>query len=165
MNELIVRGRILAPHGIRGELRVEIRTDYPERMIEAERWLLRMPDGELREVALAQARAHQKSLLVSFEGVEERSEAELFRGAEIVVAPEELPALPEGEYYWFQLIGLEVVTVDGQSLGRIKDILRTGSNDVYVTDGPLIPAIPEVVEEVDLEARRMVIRPLPGLLD
>ncbi|MBI2300558.1 MAG: 16S rRNA processing protein RimM [Armatimonadetes bacterium] len=161
----VVRGTLGPPHGVRGEVKVRLETDYPERVCGTRRWLLRDPDGNTEEVDVERVREHQGLLLAKLRGVDGRDAAKLFRGREIICWFRDLPPLPEGEYYHFQLVGLQVVTVDGRPVGRIKEILRTGSNDVYVTEGPLIPALEEVIEKVDLEGGVMVIRPMKGLLD
>lgn len=161
----VLRAVIGAPHGVRGQVRVTPRTDFPERLEQASTWRLRRRNGEQIEVEVESVGWHHKVLLAKFVGFDDRDAAESLRGVEVISPEEELPPLPEGEYYWHQLIGLEVVTIDGQRVGRIRDILATGSNDVYVTEGPLIPAIKEVVERIDLEAGQMIIRPMPGLLD
>lgn len=163
--EWVVRARVVAPHGLRGEVQVQLSTDYPERLADEEIWRLCLRDGEVRDYPVKAIREHKGAWLVTFEGVDDRGTAELLRGAAIVADEGELPPLPEGEHYWHELIGLQVVTCDGQVVGTVKDILRTGSNDVYVTEGPLIPAINDVVEEIDTAGGRIVIRPLPGLLD
>ncbi|MCC7492206.1 MAG: 16S rRNA processing protein RimM [Fimbriimonadaceae bacterium] len=161
----VVRAEIVAAHGIRGEVKVVLRTDFPERLIASRKWRLRAVDGTLSELTVAAVREHHGHLLARFRGIDDRSAAAALRGSEVVTTEEELPALPEGEYYWHQLIGLQVVTREGAVVGTIREILVTGSNDVYVTEGPLIPAIVDVVERVDLAARQMIINPLPGLLD
>ncbi len=164
-DDWVVRARVVAPHGLRGEVQVQLSTDYPERLAEEEVWKLRLRGGEVRDVPVTAIREHKGAWLVTFEGVEDRGGAELLRGAAIVAGEQDLPPLPDGEHYWHELIGLQVVTCDGRVVGTVKDILRTGSNDVYVTEGPMIPAINDVVEEIDPAAGRIVIRPMPGLLD
>lgn len=161
----IVRGWVAGVHGLKGLLRVKLNTDFPERVREADRVWLRGPTGALREYNLVRATEHKQGLLVKLEGVDDRNVADALRGWQLVVRREELPALAEGEHYWHDLLGLRVVTEDGQAVGTIRDILRTGSNDVYVTEGPLIPATAEVVVGVDLDRGEMTIRPMPGLLD
>ena len=100
-------------------------------------------------------------------GVDDREAAEALRGATIEVPLEQAVRLPPGSYYWHQLIGLAVETKRGESLGRLVDILTTGSNDVYVVRDDarelLLPAIRDVIREVDLENGRMVVELLPGL--
>jgi 16S rRNA processing protein RimM len=167
----VVRGVVRSVHGIRGLLRATLQTDFPERVLRARELTLRLPDGALCTVTLEQATPYKQGLLLKLAGVDDRTGAEQWRGAEIVARADDLPALAAGEYYWHQLVGLRVVTVTGAAVGVITDILRTGSNDVYVTEraprqpGPLIPAIDEVLERVDLEAGEVVIRPMPGLLE
>ncbi len=160
-------GRVLRPHGIRGELRVEILTDFPERV------------GELRYVyvgarhrrnRLQSARPHRGALLIKLEGCDDRNAAELLRGALIHVALEDAVPLEEGEYYHFQVLGVQVETEAGEPLGEVVEVLSTpGANDVYVVHGPrgevLLPAIRDVVLELDVEAKRMVVHLMPGLVD
>ena len=165
MDDWVTRAEVTGVHGILGELRVRVRTDYPERLRAAQTWTLRQRNGDVREWQVNGIRDHRGGWLVRLEGLTDRSSAEPLLHAEVVAAPHELPPLPAGEYYWHQLIGLRVVTVDGAPVGTIQEILRTGSNDVYVTEGPLIPAIADVIERVDLELKEVVIRPLPGLLE
>lgn len=172
----IIRGRIVTAHGIRGQVRVTLSTDFPERVMEAKELTLRLPDGGIATYELEKASVYKTGLMLKLKGIEDRNAAEALRGAELVADKSALPALADDEIYWHQLMGLKVVTVDGQEVGVIADILRTGSNDVYVTEvpsatgrgkrpGPLIPAIDDVLERVDPEAGVVVIRPMPGLLD
>lgn len=165
-DELVVRAVFGAPHGVAGVVRLTPRTDYPERLVEAASYTVRFETGELAEFEVQGVESHRGQLLVKLAGIDDRDAAQRLRGAQVVVKPADLPPPAEGRYYWHQLVGLEVVTTDGEAVGRITEILNTGSNDVWITDaGPLIPDIPEVVETVSLEAGRVVIRPLPGLLD
>ena len=165
-DELVVRGVVGSPHGVAGVIRLTPRTDYPERLLEAKQYLLRMADGTLTAYAVERVEEYRDALLVKLRGVDDRDAALVLRGAQVVVQLDELPAPEEGRYYWHQLVGLEVVTTEGQTVGRITEILNTGSNDVWVTDeGPLIPDIEDVVERVDLAAGKAYVRPLPGLLD
>lgn len=164
-HEWVVRARVVAPHGLRGEVQVQLTTDYPDRLADEKQWSLLLRDGSRRTLPVRSIRPHKGAWLVVFEGVSDRDGAETLRGAEVVADESDLPPLPAGEHYWHELIGLQVVTVDGRVVGTVREILRTGSNDVYVTEGPLIPAIDDVVEAVDTAAGRIVIRPMPGLLD
>lgn len=165
-DELVVRAVFGAPHGVTGMLRLTPRTDYPERLVEASAYAVRTADGQITEYRVETVEEYRGQYLVKLAGIGDRDAALRLRGAQVVVKPDDLPPPAEGRYYWHQLVGLEVVTSDGEPVGRITEILNTGSNDVWVTDaGPLIPDIPEVVKAVDLEAGRAVIEPLPGLLD
>lgn len=158
--------RILAPHGIHGELKAQILTDFPERFSR----LKQVHVGpEHRSFAVHSTRRHQRHLLLKLANVDTIEQAEALRGQLIEVPLGEAVPLAEAEYYWHEVIGLEVHTADGRALGRIDDILRTGSNDVYVVCAGrreiLIPAIDDVVKEIDVARGRMVIEPMPGLLE
>jgi 16S rRNA processing protein RimM len=105
-----------------------------------------------------------------FEGIQDRDAADALRGQDLMVAREDAVHLPEGEFFWDQVIGLRVEDTTGRILGSVKEILETGANHVYIVrpDGPgkeiLVPAIKDVVQLIDPAAGRMVIDPLPGLL-
>lgn len=163
--EHLVVGRIVAPHGVRGEVRVAIETDDPERFARLERVYL---GDERVPYAVEGARLHKGQALLRLRGIDDRDAAEAWRSAWVYVAFEDALPLDEDEYYHYQLVGLEAITDGGESLGRVAEILTTGANDVYVIRGPrgelLLPAIGEVVLEIDLEANRMVVRP-PQELD
>lgn len=165
-------GEITAPQGVRGEVRVMLLTDFPDRFTSLrEVWL-----GEPRnaKVAVESTRPHKGFILVKLRGVDDRSQAESLRGVRLEVEDQDLVPLKPGEYYVHQLQGCQVITTGGRSLGVLVDVKRTGANDVWVVQGEpqrgesaevLIPALKDVVREVDLEARRLVVEPLPGLLD
>lgn len=160
-------GRIVQPHGVRGEVSVEVLTDFPERFDTIEVvYLGSASEAEARQVKTA--RWHQNRVLLSFEGYENRTAVEGLRGLLVQIPIEEAMPLPEGEYYAHDLIGLDVVTVEGETLGRINDILFTGANEVYVVVGPrgqiLLPAIADVVERIDLSAGQIVVRLMDGLI-
>ena len=166
-SEYIVEiGRIVGAHSLGGEVKVQTYTDIPNRFAQLDTVYLRPARGEGRFAKIAGVREHTaKSLmLLKFDGVNDRTEAEKLHGAMICVTAEESPELPEGEYYEYQIIGLDVVTTEGVDLGPITEIYRTGANDVYATRVCLVPAIPDVVKEIDLEAGRMVIEAIAGLL-
>ena len=162
-------GRVLRPHGVRGELRVEIITDYPERLAQHIHFFLAHPNSPatVRRYAVERLRYHKETLLLKLEGCDDRDGAEQLRGMLVQIPIEDAVPLEEGEYYLFQLVGAQVETEGGESLGQITDVIETGANDVYVVRGPrgeiLIPAIDEVVVELDLESKRMVVVLLPGM--
>ena len=156
----------MRPHGVRGELRMRILTDYPDRLSTLE--VLYFGPAYL-PCRLVGARRHRAALLIRLEGVTDRTAADRYRGMLVYVAIADAVPLQDGEYYLFQLRGLRVVTEDGRELGTLEDVLETGANDVYVVNGPggevLLPAIPDVVREVDVPGGRMVVHLLDGLLD
>ena len=159
-------GRVIKPHGVNGEVRVELMTDRPERF----GWLKAIYVGERdpRRVGVVSARQHGEYVLLKLEGYPTRNEAELLRNELLQVPEDEAIPLEEGEYFLHQLLDLTVVTDEGRDLGRLTAVLETGANNVFIIQGPrgevLVPDIPDVVLEVDVDGGRIVIRPLPGLL-
>jgi 16S rRNA processing protein RimM len=164
MTDYFLIGQIVRPHGVRGEMLVEAE---PERLDVLQRetqvFLGELPVAH----ELTGARLHRGRLLISLAGCFDRDAAEAYRGLPLRVAKASAPPLPPGIYYWNQILGLTVLTVEGENLGTITEILETGANDVYVVVGPkgelLIPAAPGVVQNVDLAAQHMLVRLPDGL--
>jgi 16S rRNA processing protein RimM len=162
-------GYIAGSHGLHGALRV--RTDNPDSTTlgTLERLLVETAAGR-REFKVLSVSAlgggHQRVVL---EGVDDANAAQALRGGAVMVAAASLPPLKEGEFYYFQIAGAEVILTDGRRLGTIEDIMSTGGHDVWVVrDGEhevLVPVIADVVKAMDLEARRVTIEAVPGLLD
>jgi len=161
----ITIGEIVAPHGVRGEVRVQPSTDIPGRFEHLAEVRLQWPDGREQVLPLERVRGHKQQAILKLAGCDTRSAAEALRGARLVVFPWEQPPLPPGEYYVHQILGLRVVTTTGVEVGQVTEVLFTGSNEVYVTPQVLIPATKELVREIDLAQGVMVIEPVPGLLD
>ncbi|MHB1131288.1 MAG: ribosome maturation factor RimM [Chloroflexota bacterium] len=162
--EYLAIGEVLTSHGVHGYCSVRILTDFPQRYKSLTRVFL----GEGHQLYnVEKVRVLPVKALVKFEGIDTPELARTLSGQLLYIPVGEAMPLPEGEYYWYQIIGLTVYTRDGQDLGQIKDILPTGSNDVYVVAGPerevLIPAIEDVILEVDLEVGKMVVEPLPEM--
>ena len=159
-------GRIAKPHGVLGEVRVELMTDHPERF----EWLDAIYVGEKnpRRVPIVSVRYHQEVVLLKLEGYPTRTEAELLRGELLQVPESEAVPLEDDEYFLYQLICIDVFTDQGLHLCQLTEILETGANNVFVIDDKgrqyLIPDIPDVIREVDIENRRLVIHPMPGLI-
>jgi 16S rRNA processing protein RimM len=157
--------QIVKPHGLAGEVTVELYTDFPERLAEAEGIEVSGP-GRARRLRVASLRpTSQGRGLIKFDGVDNRDEAEKLRGCLVRVDRDSIPAPPEGAYYDFQIVGLRVVTTAGKQLGQVTEIIRTGANDVYVTERALIPAVDSVIREIDLERGEIVIEEVAGLLE
>ena len=161
----IAVGRINSTWGLRGHVKVTPLTSNEQRLQPGAVVLVR---GEPRRILdVATPRGYP---CIVFEGYEDRTAADVLRGSLIEIAEDDLPALPEGEYYVHDLVGLAVLDADGEAIGELAEVLRTGANDVYLVrrEGArdlLIPAIPEVILDVDLPAGRMRIDPLPGLIE
>jgi 16S rRNA processing protein RimM len=162
----VAAGRVMRPHGVRGELLVEPVSDLM-RSLQAGTQVFLGPRHKPAKVA--SARLHGRRWLVRLDGCDDREDAELWRGAALGVRVDDLPPLPEGEYFYWQILGMQVVTEDGRVLGRIDEILETGANDVYIVRSPdqpevLLPAIQSVVRQVDLIAGKMKVHLIPGLI-
>lgn len=160
-------GRITRPHGVRGELRVEVLTDYPEHIADLRRLYV---GKQHRPYKVLGVRFHQDIILLTLEGCADRDAANALRGSLVEIAIEDAIPLEDDEYYHFQVVGMEVVTDEGVVLGEVVDVLATpGTNDVFVVYGPrgeiLIPVIEDVILDFDTEANRLRIHLIPGLLD
>jgi 16S rRNA processing protein RimM len=170
-NGYLAIGRIIAPHGIRGEVKVEVLTDFPERFKPGVHVFLGegTEDTEARPAKIAAARPHKGGFLVKLDIVPDRNAAELVRNRYLLIPAADAMPLGEHENYLHDLIGLEVETTDGQHLGELREVLFTNANDVYVVRSlageVLLPAIRDVVLQVDVSARRMVVALPEGLLD
>ncbi len=169
----VVVGRIVGAHGIKGALRVHPLTDFPERFLEMEELYIERTDKPHRVFLVTDVSPHEGKgqFLFTVEGVDDRDMAEAYRGWTVTVAPDERVALPEGEYWIDSLIGLDVVEADsGAHLGIIEDVMPTGANDIYRVRTPegemkLIPAIADIVREIDIEAGAVRIAMMEGLWD
>ncbi len=153
-------GRVGGPYGVRGWVRVVSGTEPPERILDYGPWLLGNGGG-WRTVEVLAGRPHGKGLVVQFAECTDRDQAAAFAGLEIAVPRSALDEPEEGEYYWADLVGLEVVTTEGDALGTVDHLIETGANDVLVVRGDrerLIPFTPgHAVVEVDLERRRLTV--------
>lgn len=161
-------GKVVALFGIRGELKVLLLTDIPNRFAGLGA-VYAGPDHTRR--LIQSIRPYKGEMIVlKLEGIDDANTAESLRDQNLAIPVSELAQLPPDSYYQHDILGLMVITLDGQKLGSIVDIIVTGSNDVYVIKAPdgsqvLIPAIKDVIKQVDLIRRTMYIDPLPGLLD
>jgi 16S rRNA processing protein RimM len=157
-------GKIVAVHGLRGDVRVGPMSDIPGRCHTLREVLVKTSRGASLRRVVSATQEPKGTWRLHLEGVDDRTAAEALRGALLMVREEDCPPLPEGEYYVHQIVGLQVETTDGRQLGPVTDVLETGANNVYVTDAGLIPAIPQVVKSVDLEAGKIIIEPMAGML-
>ena len=152
--QLVVMGRIIAPFGVKGWVKVQPFTAAAKNLLGYPRWWVAR-GAEWQEVEVAEARAQLEMVVARLAGCEDRDAAAGFRGAEIAVPRAALPQTQADEHYWVDLMGLAVVNSESQELGRIVGILQTGANDVLVVQGGrerLIPFIAEVIREVDRAA-------------
>lgn len=158
-------GLITRAHGVKGEVVVLVLSQVAERFEPGARLFLH--EGGSEAVTVATARPHRQRLLVQFEEVGDRDRAESLQGSYLFVPADAAPTLPEGEFWTHDLIGCEVLTVEGRSLGLIREVLHTPANDVWAAQGEdgevLIPALKDVVESVDVAGRKVVVREVEGL--
>jgi 16S rRNA processing protein RimM len=161
-----VVAQVLAPHGIRGELKCRIVTDFPKQRFKRGNTILL--DGAAHVIQAG--RIQGEIVLLRLEDLADRTSAEKFRGKDVLIHAEDAVSLPNGQFYWHQVIGLDVIdATTGASLGAVSDILETGANDVYVVKAPggreiLVPAIKDVVKDIDPALGRILVEPLPGML-
>jgi 16S rRNA processing protein RimM len=161
-------GKVVALFGVRGELKVRLLTDIPNRFAELDA-VYAGPDHT--RYPIQKARPYKGEMIVlKLEGIDDANAAEPLRNQDLQIPLSELAKLPPDSYYQHDILGLRVFTLDRLELGKIVDILSTGSNDVYVIKAPegsqvLIPALKDVIKEIDLLHHTMHIDPLPGLLD
>lgn len=158
-------GLLRRPHGVRGDILFTVTTDFPERLRPG---TLVFFGDDKREIKITRRRPHNDGILFGFEGIATPEQAAKYTGKTVFVRAEDRPPLPEGEYYHHQIIGLDVFDEAGASLGVVSEILETGANDVYVVKNPagreiLLPALEQVVLEIDLERKMMKVHLLPGL--
>lgn len=167
----LLLGRVLRPHGVRGEVRIEILTAYPERIVPDQRVYLGRDPSDVRTAVphtVIRARKHQHYLILQFKEIPDRNAAELLREQYVMVALEDAVPLEEGEYYLFQVIGLRAISTEGEELGSVVDVIETGANDVFVVHGPrgeiLLPDIDECIRDIDFETGTLTVQLLDGLL-
>ena len=156
-------GRVLSPWGVRGDLKVEPLADLPSLLSPG-----RSVSVGSQTHTIQRSRRRGRLLHIKLSGIDDRDAAEALKDRYLQLPESELEPLREGQYYRFQLIGLSVRSSAGQTLGRVSRILTTPSNDVFVVDGPrgeiLVPAIDDIVKEIDIEGGGMTIEVVPGLL-
>ena len=161
-------GQIVAVYGIRGELKVRLLTDIPNRFAELQTVYV---GANHTSYSIQSVRPYKGEIVIlKLSGIDDANAAESLRMQELFIPLSELAPLPPDSYYQHDILGLHVLTLDGQELGQIVEIIVTGSNDVYSVKKPdgsqvLIPAIKDVIKQIDLIRRIMYIDPLPGLLD
>ena len=160
----IVVGVVTKAHGIRGEVAVEVRSDNPERFTDGASVFT--PEG--RELRIEHVHAHGQRTLVRFVGVADRTAAEALAGTILEVPESWLPGLADWEYWPFELEGCRVVTDAGRELGTVSEVIPNPANDLWVAvdaDGTetLVPALRDVIVEVDVAAKRILVRDVPGL--
>lgn len=168
MTDLIAIARIARPRGIRGELVGEILTDFPGRFDGLTDATAVLPDGTRRELKIESAWFQNGRIVMKFAGVDSIEAGDELRDAEICVRESEAVELGEGEFFDWQLEGCTAITATGETLGTVKELMRTGATEILVIEGDreyLIPFAESICTEVDIESKRIVIDPPEGLLE
>lgn len=157
-------GFLRRPHGVKGEIVMDLHTDFPERMKKGRKLFV---GKDHKPMTLTNVRPHQAGLLVKFKDVDTPEDAGLYRNQWVYVQTKDVP-LPEGQHYKHELLGLKIIDEDSNPLGELVEILETGANDVYVARDDsgkeiLLPNIPSVILDLDLGTRTMRVHLLEGL--
>ena len=162
-SEHIAVGRVLGAHGAAGAIKVAVSSDVPDRFNAGQ---VVYVQGSPYCIA-SSAHTHSDQVILTFHDLNNRAKARRLAGSSVTVPAAAAPELPPGEYFHFQLLGLRVFTEEWEGLGRVTEVLETGSNDVYVVSGEggdiLVPALTEVIREIDLGQGLMVVHLLEGL--
>jgi 16S rRNA processing protein RimM len=166
-------GRIVGSHGVRGTLRIHPLTDYPERFFDMKTLHVEKPGKPAKDLEVLSVSSHEGKgqILVTVTGINDCDRAKEFAGWLITVAGDERVELPEGEYWIDSLIGMDVVdSQSGEHLGKIDDVMSTGSNDIYQVRTPdgtpkLVPAVADVIREIDVDSGVMKVTLPEGLWD
>jgi 16S rRNA processing protein RimM len=165
---LVEIGKIIKPHGITGMMRVQSYLESDEVLCSLEEAFVAKEQDEAKCYKVKRIRFQGRhSFLLAFEGIDDRDKADGLVGCGLLIASDKFKALPEGEYYWRDIIGLTVISEDGRILGEIESIFTTGSNDVYVCTGGereiFLPAISDVIIKIEVDKGMMTVRLLEGL--
>ena len=166
---MFVVGKILKPHGVKGSVKVEIITSFPEHFLELKTVYIEQ-ENQKQAYSIEDARLSDRFVFLKFSGINDYDQADALRNHYIYIAQKDLMPLNKDEYYIHDLIGLKVFDEQGVFIGTIRDVWTYSANDIYVLntdDGQekLIPAIKPVVKSVNLKERTMVIHVMEGMLD
>jgi len=168
-SEPFLLGKVVATHGIKGFLRIAVYSGEFETILSLSSLMLKGPDGRMETFEIVESAVQRKKLLVALKGYGSIDQVQHLVGRELYATRAQMPELAEGEFYWRDLMGLTVMTLEGELLGHLADIIATGSNDVYVVKNDereyLIPALEDVVLDIDLDKGTMTVSPPDGLLD
>lgn len=169
MEEFLRVGVISSSHGIKGEVKVFPTTEEPKRFKKLKKVFLDLGE-EKKEIEIEQVKFFKQFVILKIKGIDSIEDVEKYKGKDLVIERKDALPLGENEYFIGDLIGIKVVTEDEKVLGRLKDVLQTGANDVYVVERDrekdlLLPAIKECILEVNLEKSEMKVHVMEGLLD
>jgi 16S rRNA processing protein RimM len=160
--DLIIVGEVARAHGVQGAVRVVPVTDFPERLLALDAAVL-VHRGAARPMRVEAVQRDGTGVLMKFAGIDTPDAARELRGATVQIPASQAVPLPPGQFYVFEVVGLEVCTPEGTRVGEVVDVIRTGSNDVYVVRSPegpeiLLPAVDRYVQNIDIAAGRLIAR-------
>jgi 16S rRNA processing protein RimM len=160
-------GKVVKPHGVKGRMKVEYFGEDLHRFISYRKIFIEDEKGRPESYEILEASPQPPRLILRLKGIEKIEQAQPLIGKTIFVEKEALPDLEEGEYYWADLLGIEVETREGKRIGKVREIFSTGAHDVYVVEGKrgeiFLPAIEEVIQSIDLRKRVMKVARMEGL--
>lgn len=170
MDELVAIARTVRTRGLRGELVAEVLTDFPDRFAGLKDVIAVLPSGERRDLKLANAWFQKDRIVLAFEGVNSVEKAEELRNSDICVTEDAAVALEEGEFFDWELEGCKAVTIQGDDIGTVRELMRTGAAEILVVVNEekreiLIPFAESICVEVDIENKRILVDPPEGLLE
>lgn len=152
----ITIGKIVNTFGIKGELKVLPYVDYIDELSKIY--------IDNKEYEISKSRVQKNVVIIKLKGIDDINLVEHYKGKEIEIDKSDLPELEEGEYYIDDLIGLDVYTDEGKLLGKLDDIFNTGANDIYQVGKILLPDIPDVIKEIDIENQKIIVHIIKGLI-
>jgi 16S rRNA processing protein RimM len=162
-------GEVVKPHGIRGEIKVHSYAGQPANFQDYEELILQQPDGGTAAYTITRCRVQGRQAILQLAGIASREEAEALRGSVISLRKGDFPRLAAGEYYWHQLVGLQVFTAAGKAVGEVTGLFSTAADDILVIRDRgreyLVPVNGEIIRNIDLLKKEVVIDPVPGLLE
>jgi 16S rRNA processing protein RimM len=165
--DLLPIGRVIKPHGVKGKMKVKYFGDNPKTFSSYRELIIINPEGRLQTYQVLGVVPQQSQLIVQLKGIERAEEVQPLTGREIFVNRESLPDLAEGEYYWADLLGMDVLTEEGKQIGRVKEIFSTGAHDVFIVEGKkgeiFLPAVENVIKSIDCEKGIMKVHSRGGL--
>ncbi|MCL5774326.1 MAG: ribosome maturation factor RimM [Firmicutes bacterium] len=168
---MILVGRVTSTHGLLGEVKVSVLTDFPERFLEDRFYFLSISSepGKMVKMEVEKSRLQGSKAVMKFRGFSSIDEAKKLKGAEIYIEEADLKPIPPDTFYQFQIIGLDVYLETGELIGKLTEILDLPSNDVYVVQGKkeviLVPALKKVIKKIDLEQKKMWIKLLEEFIN
>ena len=168
MTEYFELGQIVNTFGIKGMVKVKPFTDNIEQFEELEKIYIKNKSGK-KEYQIQELKFHKQMVLIKFEGIDNPEDAELLRNSYVLINRKDAKPLEEGTYYIVDLLESEVYTDENVLLGKVEDIFNTGSNDIYVVKDELgkqvlLPGIPEVIKQIDIENKKITVHIIPGLM-